>query len=920
MKTITLVLMLFVGAIGLSQNVINGRVIDGFDEPIPGVTITVKGTDATTISDFDGNFSLTTDKDYPFTLEASSIGFDPTTTVVTSDTQDVTIVLEDITFLDELVISASRAPERLFESPVSIERFGIKQIKNTPAADFYGGLENIKGVDVNTNSLVLKSVNTRGFATFANTRFVQLVDGMDNTAPILNFVLGNLVGMSELDVNSIELLPGASSALYGANAFNGILFMNSKNPFDHQGISAYAKGGITSQEAAGDNQFYDVGIRMAHAFSDKFAGKVNLSLIDGTDWLAADLQDLDNPGFTRLDPGYNGLNVYGDVVAQTLDRVGGQLVAAGLLSPGAASLLPNTLVSRTGYTEADLSDNKAESLKFDASLHYRPFADDFEVIYNGKIGRGTTVTQDANRTSLRNFFLQQHKLEIKNENFFVRGYITASDAGDSYDIRFTGINLNRAWKSDSQWFGEYAGAYLQALAATGSEEQSHLVARGIADTGRLTPGTPEFVQAFNSVTSNPDLTEGSRFQDESNFRHADANYNFSHVTGDFADIQVGGSFREYKLNSFGTVFTDVDGPIKYSEYGVYTQIQKKLLNEERLKLTGSVRYDKSQLFDGNFSPRLSVSYTFGPNKTRNLRASVQTGFRNPTTQDLYIGLDIGANALLGSAPDNLDRYVITDPSGNTITGRDAYENSYSESSFRQFGATGDPTVLQAANIDIVEPEKITAFEVGYRAQFGTVILDGSVYYNQYQDFIANENVVVPGVGNVNGTAAEQLAAIGAVSNIQTRKIFTASTNSDVDINSYGFIAGVTTQVKGFDLGVNYTFADQDFDQNDDPNFRSAFNTPKHKAKASVGNEDLFENFGFSADAVWSDDYFWDADFGSGEIPSYTVINAQINYRIPSLKAKLKVGANNLLGDEYFTAIGSGFIGSQYYVGLTFNNL
>ncbi len=920
MKKITLILMLLGSTISIAQNVIDGRVIDGFDQPIPGVSITVKGTSTSTISDFDGNFSLTTDKNYPFTLEASSIGFDSTTFVVTSETKDITIVLEDITFLDELVISASRAPERLFESPVSIERFGIKDIKNTPAADFYGGLETLKGVDINTNSLTLKSINTRGFATFANTRFVQLIDGMDNTAPALNFVLGNLVGLSELDVQSVELLPGASSALYGANAFNGILFMNSKSPFDYQGISAYTKGGITSQEAAGDNEFYDVGIRMAHAFSEKFAAKANFSFLRGTDWLAADKRDLSNPGATReTDPGYNGLNVYGDVVAQTLDRVGTQLATninpetgQPFLTPAQASLLPNTLVSRTGYAEADLVDNRAESLKFDASLHYRPFENDFEIILNSKLGRGTTLTQDANRTSLRNFFLQQHKLEIKNDNFFVRGYVTAEDAGDSYDIRFTGINVNRAWKSDNQWFAEYAGAYLAAFGQTGSEEQSHIVARQVADTGRLISGTPEFQQAFNAVTSNPDLAEGSKFTDKSEFRHADANYNFSHLTGNFADIQVGGSFREYELNSSGTIFTDFDGPITYSEYGVYSQVQKKLL-DDRLKITGSVRYDKSQLFDGNFSPRFSVGYTLGANRNRNVRASIQTGFRNPTTQDLYIGLDVGANALIGSAPDNLDRYVITDPSGNTITGRDAYENSYSARSV----AEGNPTV---ANIDIVKPEKITAYEIGYRAQFGSVILDGSIYYNQYEDFIANEEVIVPGEGNVNGTPAEQQLAREAAQDIQRRKIFTASTNSDVDINSYGFVGGITAQVKGFDLGVNYTFAEQDFDQEKDPDFRSNFNTPKHKVKATIGKNDVFKNFGFNANAIWSDDYLWESDFGTGEIPSYTVINAQINYTIPALKSRLQIGANNITGDEYYTAIGSGFIGAQYYVGLTINNL
>ncbi len=920
MKTITLVLMLFVGAIGVSQNVIDGRVIDGFDEPIPGVSITVKGTSVSTISDFDGNFSLTTDKEYPFTLEASSIGFDPTTFVVTSETKDITIVLEDITFLDELVISASRAPERLFESPVSIERFGIKQIKNAASADFYGDLETLKGVDVNTNSLTLKSVNTRGFATFTNTRFVQLIDGMDNSAPALNFVLGNLVGLTELDVQSIELLPGASSALYGANAFNGILFMNSKNPFDYQGISAYAKGGITSQEAAGDNEFYDVGVRMAHAFSDKFAGKVNLAILKGTDWLAADKRDLANPGATRENSlGYDGLNVYGDEAASRVDVFAPLLVQANALTATEASFLTDDVISRTGYDEADLNANEAESIKFDASLHYRPFADDLEIIYTGKMGRGTTVTQDANRTSLRNFFLQQHKLELKNDNFFVRGYVTAEDAGDSYDIRFTGLNINNRWKNNQDWFTQYAVAFARSRAAGLPEQQAHGFARETADTGRLIPGTPEFQQAFDVVTNDPDLSRGSKFIEKTSFRHADANYNFSHITSDFADIQVGGSFREYKLNSEGTVFTDVDGPIKYSEYGVYTQIQKKFL-DERLKLTGSVRYDKSQLFDGNFSPRFSVSYTLGANKTRNLRASIQTGFRNPTTQDLYIGLDIGGGtSLIGSAPDNLDRYTVEE-GGNVITGRDAYENSYSASSVAQFAISQNPADLQVANIDIVKPERVTAYEIGYRAQFGTVILDGSIYYNQYQDFISNETVIAPSTGRVNGTAAEQAQAISDIQSLGTSQIFSASTNSDVDINSYGFIAGVTTQIKGFDLGVNYTYTKQDFDQEKDPDFRSNFNTPEHKVKASLGKDDLFKNFGFNSNVVWSDEYFWQSDFGDGDIPSYTVVNAQINYSIPSLKAKLKVGANNLLGDEYYTGIGTGFIGSQYFVGIIINNL
>ncbi|MCK8524219.1 TonB-dependent receptor [Aquimarina sp. D1M17] len=922
MRTTTLVVMLIMSVVATAQTTIKGKVVDDNDQPIPGANIAVKGAPVGTVTDFDGLFSLTVDQSPPFTIEVSSVGFETSSTVITSQNAEVTITLKEGTELDEVVISASRTPERIFESPVSVERFGIKEIKNTPAPDFYDGLEALKGVDINTNSLTFKSINTRGFASFANTRFVQLVDGMDNTAPALNFVLGNLIGMNEIDVNSVELLPGASSALYGANAFNGILFMTSKSPFDHQGISAYFKGGITSQEAAGDNEYYDYGIRIAHAFSDKFAAKANFSYLRGTDWFAVSEVNVLDPDTDRTDPNYDGLNVYGDEVSTNIRGVGEALVNLGVLPAGAENLLPNENVSRTGYLESDLNDYPAESVKFDAALHYRPFANDLELIYVGKVGRGTTIYQGANRYSIRNFFLQQHKLEIKNNNFFIRGYITDEDAGDSYDTRFTGININRAWKDDSTWFGEYAGAFAQASLAGVLPEQAHAIARQTADTGRLIPGTPEFQQTFNRVIQDPDLSTGSRFQDNTQLRHADVNYNFSHITQDFADIQVGGSFREYKLNSSGTIFTDFDGPIRYSEFGVYTQIQKKFA-DERAKVTASVRYDKSELFDGNFSPRLSIGYTLGEERNHNIRASVQTGFRNPTTQDLYIGLDVGRAILVGSAEDNLDRDVRTfsgtDISGEgqgilgsdsvDIVGRSAYENSFSASSV----LAGAPVRSTASP---VKPEKVTAFEVGYRGKVEKFIIDISAYYNQYKDFISTQNVIIPFYGEVGDGALSLLALQN-----DDFEVYQAYTNSNVDIRSLGVTAGVNTKLPGdFDLGVNYTFAEQDLDRDQDPDFRTEFNTPKHKVKATFGHANLFKNFGFNASYRWSDDYFWEAAFGNGEVPSFSVIDAQINYKIPSLKTVLKAGATNIGGDEYFTAFGTGLIGSQYYISLTINSL
>ena len=280
MKKLIFALSLLIGLSSFAQTTVTGKVVDENNEPIPGANVVVIGKAEGAVADFDGNFTLSTTETPPFQLRITSVGYSEAVVEVTADNQSLQITLaEASTLLDEIVISASRTPERIFESPVSVERFGIQDIKNTTAESFYGGLQNLKGVDINTNSLTFHSINTRGFATFANVRFMQLVDGMDNTAPGLNFVLGNLVGMNELDVQSVEILPGAASALYGAGAFNGILFMQSKSPFDFQGISTYMKTGITAQEAAGDNPFYDIGVRAAHAFSDKFAVKANFSFL-----------------------------------------------------------------------------------------------------------------------------------------------------------------------------------------------------------------------------------------------------------------------------------------------------------------------------------------------------------------------------------------------------------------------------------------------------------------------------------------------------------------------------------------------------------------------------------------------------------------------------------------------------------------
>jgi outer membrane receptor protein involved in Fe transport len=939
MRLYLLFLTLFFCSISFAQNSIKGVVTDDNNQPIPGANINIEGSKEGTVTDYDGSFVLVTAQTPPFSIDVTALGYSSSKVSVASFSQKILVKLtSEETKLNEIVVSASRAPERVLQSPVTIERMGIAQVKSTTAPTFYDGLENLKEVQFNTSSISFKTVNTRGFAAVGNTRFMQLVDGMDNSSPALNFVLGNLIGLSDIDVASVELLPGASSALYGANAFNGILFMNSKSPFTSQGISTYVKYGQTTQEVAGTNDYFDMGLRAATAFSKHFAVKANFNYMQATEWIADDRRSMTGGTIGHeTNQNYDGLNIYGDEVTTFINNVG--------------------QVSRTGYREKDLNDNKVNSVKADFSMHFKPWDNDTEFILQYKLGLGNTIYQGANRYALNDFFMSQIKFEVKGKNFFARAYRSAEDAGNSYDMRFAGWNVQRAAKSDTEWFTNYATAFQQSGAVLGTNaDQSAVNARNYADYNikpaglenvlvtpagkpRFEPGTPEFTTALNAIKSNPDFTQGAKFTDQSKIYHADVNYNFKDLMK-FAEIQVGGSARQYEMNSSGSIFTDYDGPIRYNEYGVYTQ-GSKLFMEDRLKLVASIRYDKSQNFGGNISPRVSLVYSAGAQKTHNFRASYQTGFRNPTTQDQYIGLDLGPFALIGSAPENLVRYseirnvsAAGQAAGAAATvpmdGTNAYNNSYTLTSVQDFGkaladnpsdVAGAAAKLKSANVNLVRPEEVKAFELGYRTVINNDLsVDINGYYNQYNHFLNTSRVAGVYYGDVDSTInlSDPLSPVYALVR-SDRRIYQVYSNTSADVASLGFGVGLSKKIyKNFELGANYNYSQLDFDQSQDPGFVTGFNTPKHRVKASLGNTRLFKNFGFNTNVRWNSEYLWQSSFADGMIPSATVVDAQINYAVPAYKMLFKVGATNIGGDDYIQVIGAGSIGQQWFASLTIN--
>lgn len=962
MKRILSLMAVLLSTFIYAQTTVTGTIVSDDNTPIPGANVVF---DATTgaVSDFDGNFTIVVNASPPFDLTISSIGFEASTINVTADNLSIDVSLSDSTnLLDEVVLSASRTPERLFESPVTVERFDYKDIAQSTGSSFYQSLENLKGVQINQGAMLLPIINTRGFSTIDNTGFVQLVDGMDNAAPGLNFAAGNLVGINEIDIQSVELLPGAASALYGANAVKGIMLMNSKSPFDFPGFSAYIKSGVTSSDNGGDNSYYDAAVRLAKNWNDKFALKAVVSIVEGTDWVAGDYRDrnLLSGGETPLSiedqsylPGYNGVNVYGEI-PQTINytnvfraNVLPVFVQQGLLSSAQAAgvnqifgvfapdYFGTEIVRNTGYKEMELHDGGTSSFKIDLSAHYR-IDGNKELIWNSKIGNGSTIYHATNRNNLKNFQLQQHKLEYRTPKLTARAYTTIEDSGNTHDMEFLGIRMALAQPGGlGGWFNSYLNTYFVDAAALinpnpqtalntilggiqqgitdfdsllslygKNDSSAHKSARLAANQNMLKPGSEAFNNALLNATTNPISEGGAAILDQSKANSVEFNYNLGDLVPTF-DLSIGGSVREYVLRSNGSLFTDYDTPIKFNEIAFYTQAQKELF-EGAVKLTGSVRYDKSQFLEGHFTPRVGALVYLSPR--HNIRASYQTGFRNPSSQDLYISLDVAQVVIIGTSPDSVERFnmdLVGASSLNSynVTGSMVQNNSYT------LAAAGG--VFEKAELDNVKPEFVNTKEFGYRYNGKKVSVDISAYWSKFTDFITEVQVVTPLYGSVANLSGAAAVAAGDF------RVFSWNTNTNNEVTTKGISAGVDARLGKFDIGSSISYNELKSDDQD-PDFISYFNTPPIRAKFSFGSINLTDKFGFNVSARYHNDFKWEGTFLSYDIPENLTFDASLNFDVPDLKGKIKVGAVNISGDDYMPYAGGGMIGSTYYVQYTLN--
>jgi outer membrane receptor protein involved in Fe transport len=925
-----------------NAQILKGLVLNSeSDEPVAEVQLQWKGTNIRATADTNGNFQIKLVNNGILLLKAAEFK-DVEIRIPLPIPAIWTIKMEPlITKVGTIVITHDRIKEKLRESPVTVESQSAQAIKQTPSSDFYEGLGHLRGVDVTAASMGFRIVNTRGFNSTSPVRSLQLIDGVDNQAPGLNFSLGNFLGSSELDVQNTEIIVGASSAYYGPNAFNGVIKMTTKSPWTDTGLTAQIK--------VGERQLAQLMMRYAQKYRNKkgrefFAFKFNVSYMRAYDWVANNTDPtLDSKAGKTNPGGYDAVNRYGDEIFGTAssDQVS---KSSKYSDPGLGAYY------RDGYWEKDLVNYNTRNLKTNALLAFK-INDKNEIQYGFNFGTGTTVYQGDNRYSLNGILFFQNRLEWIGKKGHLRFYATNEDAGNTYDAVLTAFLMQQNAKPSEFWYADYQNywsAYIsnkvKALPGYGNlgnpilgfpkynpnffqdQEQFilqhqdsilrwHALARAQSNTrfdyqgnlrldstsSRLIPGSDLFEQKKKFFTSQYSFSReggptGSRFFDQSAMYHLTGERRFSIDKYNFI---TGFSARMYRPYSKGTIFLDTGiYRITNKEAGIYAGVDRRLW-KNKLKVNFTARLDKNQNFNYLFSPAASIIYS--KNKINTWRISFSSAIRNPTLQDQYLYYNVGRAILLGNIHGVNNVYEVNDFVN--------YINTRLLDTFRK----------KKFNIAPIKPESVKTIEIGYKGFLlkNKLLIDAGYYYSYYTNFIGYRIAVDVKIDTVNNYPTSAQA-------------YRVASNSKDAVSTQGFSCAANYFFnKTFMVGANWSYNMIDRHNSKDP-LIPAFNTPPNKFNIMFGSPNLntkiklfnrnfdLENFGFNINFKWIEGFRYEGSPQfTGNVPTYWALDMQINKHIPKMHTTFKLGASNLTNNMVFQVFGGPRIGRMAYFSITY---
>ena len=951
-----------------AQN-ISGIMLDKqTSEPLISATVMVKGTQTGAVTDIDGKFDLTVTQKPPLTLVFSYIGYENQEIEIATEADlkrsfNIRMGQTENTLKDVEIVD-SRITEKQQQSALTVESMGLQAIKQTASSTFYEGLSTLKGVDMTTASMGFVVINTRGFNSTSPVRSLQLLDGADNQAPGLSFSVGNFAGATDIDIQKVDLIVGASSPLYGPNAFNGVLSLQTKNPFIHQGLTMMVKGG--------ERGLFEGAFRYAKAIqnkagTDKFAFKLNFSYLRANDWIADNLaastnswQPVGNPG------GYDAVNRYGD----ELPTAGSNNYDNSFFNrqyPGLKQFF------RTGYEEKDVVEYKVRNMKANTALHYK-ITDKIEARLAYNFGTGTTVYQGDNRYSLRGLMINHLRAEvIQQDKFYIRAYATFENSGNSYDAVFTALKMQQYAKNDNQWQQNYVSFWnngVPGVTAPGTRVRNlpgfpstssplwlsnydsinnvangvlaqyqdsltlwHQMARNYADTfsifgsanSRLVPGTALFDSVLNDITSRTAFEQGGTlFYDRSKMVHVQGEYKFEPkkkgASEPIMEIMPGASFRMYFPDSRGTIFSDTmvrnyardtAGNILLDGNGqqIVLDSARRLIRNWEVGMY--VNLNKKFSFGMGQKHEIILSATVRVDKNQNFpflvtpAGSVVYSYKkNHTFRVSY------SSAIRN--PTLQDQYLYYNVGRAILIGNlNGVDSIATIESLQEYFDSPVPNDTQIVykSVPKVRPERAQTFEIGYKGTIkNKVYIDGSAYVSLYRYFLGYQ--IGATVQNIGFTK-------------QIGQIYRVSANSADRVMTYGVSLGINYFfIKNYSLNGNYSWNKINLMGSTDP-IIPAYNTPEHKFNVGISGNNIklgkAKGFAFNVNYKWIQGFnFNGSPQFSGYIPSYSLLDAQVSWDVQKIFTTFKIGASNLVSKRNYQVYGGPGIGRMVYASILVN--
>ncbi|MEO8479758.1 MAG: TonB-dependent receptor [Gemmatimonadota bacterium] len=841
-RSFALSIALLVGAVSTvaaqGTSTITGRVSRvGDGELLAGVQITVQGTGIAAATNYQGRYTISRVPDGAQVIVFRWLGYAPVERQVTVSgdmTLDVELQPQPVSLADIQVSAASREPERIVEAPASITYIDPRVLQTTaPTGQAPLALAQAPGVDLVQSGVNDFNINARGFNSSLNRRVLTLLDGRDLAIVFLGSQEWNTLPVALDELASMELVRGPGSALYGANAFAGVINMTTLSPRESPGGKISISGGeLNSYKADG---------RWAGLFSEgRFGLRVNGGYSSNDTWSRS--RTLANR--TALQDEY-------------APAIAGTDITVGLATPEVRALIGQTC----GGT--------------------------------GELCAGAVRTPEGDRAPLTAAYGSARLDYYLNNGGALTFEGGASQAQN--EVLVTGVGRIQ-------------------------------VAKGFKPYGRVAYNS-EHLNIFGywnhreSKEPQYNLSTGARLFETSDIRHVEAQGNNGFMDGRGRAI-VGASFRQYNVNTDGSLMRLEDDDRSDKVYSAYTQLEYRVT--DMVRLVGAARLDKGDLFARQFSPKAGI--VFSPNENHSFRFTVNKAFQTPNYSEFFLRAAAGAPLNFSALEAGLRANAQLGPALAGVPNGQLFTNTAAVPVFARGNAA-------------LDVEKTLGYELGWKgALTPRVYVTVDAYLNNIKDFVTD---LLPGVNPafpfwtapdavpeqaraaLEGAAksllgsnpATALAAAGLTRTEDGNTAVVLSYTNEGDVDQKGVDIGLGFQLTD-ELRVDGTFSYFDFTVNSqNAGDKLLPNTPKQKGTVSLTYQGTRNGFDANVSLRAVASYDWAAGVLAGKVPSSEWVNASVGYKVSSNFRVFAVGTN-IFDQQRYQLFGGSVIGRRVLGGLT----